>query len=142
MNTVSKLILILLIGCSEKKPNVQEAKFSLDGGSYPVTINVIITSDIVKAAQYIRDNLDESVETSDFQGVAGITFDFQDGKPGIIWLESATFDPESISIINHELLHATINTMRYSGILPSDSSEEAYTYQLQHYSKQFYSKIK
>jgi hypothetical protein len=143
MNTVSKLLVVLaLSGCDVAEESAQGDFFSLNGGSYPVTIDVIITPDTEAAAQYVRDNLDSTIQASDFDGSAAITFDFQDGKPGIIWLESATFDPQDISIINHELLHATLNTMRYSGVSLSDSSEEAYAYQLQYYSNQFYNKIK
>lgn len=143
MNTVSKLLVLLaLSGCSIDEDYIQEDFFSLDGGSYPVTIDVIITPDTETAAQYVRDNLDTTVQACDFDGAAGLTFDFQDGKPGIIWLESATFDPESISIINHELLHATLNIMRYSGVSLSDSSEEAYAYELQYLTNQFYKQIK
>jgi len=143
MNTVSKLLVILaLSGCDVAESSAETDFFSLDGGSFPVTIDVIITPDTEAAAQYVRDNLDSSIQACEFDGAAGLTFDFQDGKPGIIWLQSATFDPESMSIINHELLHATLNIMRYSGVSLSDSSEEAYAYQLQYLSNQFYNKLK
>lgn len=130
---------MVLTGCSDDDLYVEESDFLiLDGGSYPVTIEVLINPDVEAVAQYVRDNLDSTVTACDFDGAAGLTFDFQDGKPGIIWLESA-YDP---GIVNHELLHATINTMRHSGLSLSDSSEEAYAYQLQHLTNQFYNKIK
>ena len=140
MSMVNRMLLILLLltGCSDD-PYVEESDFFvLDGGTYPVEIEVLINPDVEAAAQYVRDNLDSTVTACDFDGAAGLTFDFQDGKPGIIWLESA-HDP---GIVNHELLHATINTMRHSGLSLSDSSEEAYTYQLQYLTTQFYNKIK
>lgn len=140
MSMVSRMILFLLLltGCSEQLATEESDFFVLDGGTYPVEIEVLITPDIEAAAQYVRDNLDSTVTACDFDGAAGLTFDFQDGKPGIIWLESAQ-DP---GIVNHELLHATINTMRHSGVSLSDSSEEAYAYQLQYLTTQFYNKIK
>lgn len=101
-------------------------------------IEVLINPDVEMAAQYVRDNLDTTVTACDFDGAAGLTFSFDDGKPGIIWLSSID-DP---GVINHELLHATINTMRYSGVSLDDSSEEAYAYQLQYLTTQFYNKIK
>ena len=129
---------MVLAGCSDELPAEESDFFMLDGGSYPITIEVIINPDIEAAAEYVKDNLDSTITACDFDGAAGLTFDFQDGKPGIIWLESA-HDP---GIVNHELLHATINTMRHSGLSLSDSSEEAYTYQLQYLTTQFYNKIK
>ena len=140
----SKLALLLLLtGCmSTPRSAAEYDTFNIDGGAYPVTINVIVTPNTELAAQYVRDNLDSSVTACDFDGAAALTFDFQEGKPGIIWLESATFDPEDIGIINHELLHATINTMNYSGVSLSSESAEAYTYQLEFYSNQFYKQIK
>ena len=136
------LILLALSGCTAPEDSLHEDFFSLRGGTFPVTVDVLITPDVEMAAQYVRDNLDTTVQPCDFDGAAGLTFDFQDGKAAIIWLEKATLDPEDIAIINHELLHATMNTMRYSGVSLSDSSEEAYAYQLQYYSNQFYNKIK
>ena len=129
---------MVLITCSNELYVEESDFFVLEGGSYPVEIEVIINPDIEVAAQYVKDNLDSTVTVHDFDGAAGLTFDFQDGKPGIIWLESAQ-DP---GIVNHELLHATINTMRHSGVSLSDSSEEAYAYQLQYLTTQFYNKIK
>jgi len=112
--------------------------FTLDGGSFPMEIDVLINPDVEVATQYVKDNLDSTITACEFDGAAGLTFSAQDGKPGIIWLSSID-DP---GIVNHELLHATINTMRYSGVSFSDSSEEAYAYQLQHLTNQFYNKIK
>lgn len=136
------LILLALVGCETTETLDVPEVFSLEGGTFPGEINVIITPDVEAAAQYIRENLDSTVQACDLDGMEGVTFDFQEGKPGIIWLERASFEPADIALINHELLHATINTMRYSGVSFSDSSEEAYTYQFQHYSTQFYNKIK
>jgi hypothetical protein len=154
MNTVSRTIILfflVLMGCNEKlqvidKPNLSTNKpnfFTLSGGSYPFIIEVVITPDARIAASYIREILkDKTINTSTFKGRSGITFDFRNEKPCVIWLKSATFDPESMSIVNHELLHATINIMRYSGVSFSDSSEEAYTYELQYLTNQFYNKLK
>lgn len=133
----SIVISTLLTGCvSIEEPYTDF--FIIDGGSFPMDIEVLINPDVEMAAQYVRDNLDTTVTACDFDGAAGLTFSFDDGKPGIIWLSSID-DP---GVINHELLHATINTMRYSGVSLDDSSEEAYAYQLQYLTTQFYNKIK
>lgn len=133
----SILISTLLTGCvSMEEPHTDF--FVMDGGSYPMQIEVIINPDVEIAAEYVKDNLDSTITACEFDGAAGLTFDFQDGKPGIIWLSDIN-DP---GIINHELLHATVNLMRYSGVSFDDSSEEAYAYQLQYLTNQFYNKIK
>ena len=132
---------MLSIGC--EIPEVPETShFELDGGSYPMRVEVIVTSDVEAASDYVRLNLDSTVTVDDFEGAAGVTFDSEDCNYVIIWLEKASFHPEDMSIINHELMHAVTTTMYCAGISFSDSSEEAYAYQLQHYSNQFYNKIK
>lgn len=132
------LISILLLGCDIEEQEAYTDFFTLSGGTFPMEIDVLITPDTEAAAQYVRDNrLDSTITACDFDGAAGLTFDFQD-KPGLIWLSSID-DP---AIINHELLHATINIMNYSGVSLSDSSEEAYAYELQYLTNQFYNKIK
>lgn len=139
----SILISIILTGCvSIDESNDNSDFFTLEGGTFPGEIDVLITSDTEAAAQYVRDNLDSTVTACDFDGAAGLTFSSQNNKPPIIWLSKAGFDPEDIAIANHELMHATANTMQYFGVLFSDSSEEAYAYQLQYYSNQFYNKLK
>ena len=134
----SIVISTLLTGCVSIDEEPYTDFFIMDGGSYPMTIEVIINPDVEIAAEYVKDNLDSTITACEFDGAAGLTFDFQDGKPGLIWLSDIN-DP---GIINHELLHATVNLMRYSGVSLSDSSEEAYAYQLQYLTNQFYNKIK
>lgn len=131
----------MLVGCEEVEIQPDTELITLQGGSFPAEYVVLITPDTEAAAMYVRENLDSTIQACDFEGAVGLTFERIDDQPGIIWLESARI-PEDVPIINHELLHATINTMRYSGVSLSDSSEEAYAYQLQYYSNQFYNKIK
>lgn len=136
-------VAICLLSISCKVVDVPETfHFELDGGSYPTKVEVIVTSDIPAASQYVNFYLDSTVTTDDFNGAAGLTFDSETGDRIIIWLEKASFNPEDVGIINHELMHAVTTTMYCAGIPFSDSSEEAYAYQLQYYSNQFYNKIK
>lgn len=135
----SIVISIILTGCvsiEEKDP--YSDFFILEGGTFPMEVNVLITSDIEEAALYVRDNLDSTVTVYDFDGVLGLTFASQDDRPSIIWLS----DVKDEAVVIHELFHATVNIMQYSGVPFSDSSEEAYAYQLQYLTNQFYNKIK
>ena len=132
----------MLVGCEEVETLQSDPELIyLSGGTFPAEYLVLVTSDVEAAALYVRENLDSTIQACDFDGAAGLTFEGDGSQPGIIWLESARI-PEDVPFINHELLHATINTMRYSGVSLCDSSEEAYAYQLQYYSNQFYNKIK
>ena len=139
---VSIFCISMLVGCESAEMHEPETELVyLEGGTFPAEYVVLVTPDIEAAAMYVRENLDSTIQACDFDGAAGLTFEGIDNKPGIIWLESARI-PEDVPVINHELLHATLNTMRYSGVSLSDSSEEAYAYQFQYYSNQFYNKIK
>jgi hypothetical protein len=143
---MKKLIIgavICLLSTDCKIPEAHDTlHFELDGGSYPAMVEVIITSDIQSASEYIRNTIDSTVVVDDFEASAGMTFNSEDGGHIVIWLEKASLNPEDISVINHELMHAVASTMYYAGVSFTDSSEEAYAYQLQHYSNQFYNKIK
>lgn len=112
--------------------------FVLEGGPYPIDINVLITPDTEAAAIYVKENLDSTVTACDFDGADGLTFSSQNGNSPIIWLS----DIKDPSVVNHELFHATVDIMQYAGVSFSDSSEEAYAYQLQYLTNQFYKKIK
>lgn len=112
----------------EKAKNV----YTLDGGTFDISVTVIVTEDTAYARKYINDNLHVDVNTEDFDS-RGTTFPSVEGYPTIVWLPRA----DNISIINHELLHATIDIMRRVGIPLDDNTEEAYTYELQYLSNQF-----
>lgn len=124
---------IFIISCSNNKPIKQ---FELEGGALDMNVTVIITEDTSYALKYAKDNLDNTLTSDAFDG-RGVTLETIDGKNIILWLPNAN----DKSIINHELLHASINILDWAGIQIKDSTEEILTYEMQYLSKQFYSQI-
>lgn len=104
---------------------------TLPGGTFDLDVQVLITDDTAFAADYVRKNMDVVV-TADMFDTRGTTFGSVDGKPPIIWLPQHPH----VSIINHELLHATISVMNWAGVPLTDSTEEVYAYELQYLSQQ------
>jgi len=58
-------------------------------------------------------------------------------NPPIIWFS----DIKDSSVVQHELLHVTIDMMKWAGIELNEHTEEVYTYQLQYLTKQFYKQV-
>jgi hypothetical protein len=126
-----------LLFCSKKQSIFEDRIFTMSGGTFDQDIVVIITEDTSYALTYMRDNIDSTVTTEDFDS-RGTTFDSNNGSPIVIWLPNNN----DISINNHELTHATFNIMRWAGVKYSDESEETYAYEMQLLSSQFYKNIK
>ena len=139
------LILLLLIGCTspkEQPPVIKDMMFDMDGGTFPFPIHVVIMDDPEKAANYINPFIEDSINAYEFKEIAGYTFINSDGRPTAIWLSQMSNNPEDVAVANHELLHATLAILRFSGIPFEDVSEETYGYQMQHLSQQFYKNLK
>ncbi len=113
------------------------SQFVIKGGNFDQDIKVIITTDTAYALSYVRENLDSSAKSSDFDS-RGTTFPSMNGKAPIIWLPTA----QDVAINNHELLHATIDIMNWASVPFSPDTEEVYAYELQFLSRQFYNHIK
>ena len=109
---------------------------TLTGDTFDMDVKVLITDDTAFAAKYVRDNLDSAVTGADFD-CRGITFPIKDGKPPIIWLPYKS----PVSIINHELFHATVEVMTWASIPFNVATEEVYAYELQHLSQQLDNQI-
>ena len=109
---------------------------TLSGDTFDMDVNVLITDDTAFAAKYVRDNLDSTVTGADFD-CRGVTFPIRDGKPPIIWLPYKS----PVSIINHELFHATVEVMTWASIPFNVATEEVYAYELQHLSQQLDNQI-
>ena len=109
---------------------------TLSGDTFDMDVNVLITDDTAFAAKYVRDNLDSAVTAADFD-CRGATFPIRDGKPPIIWLPYKS----PVSIINHELFHATVEVMTWASIPFNVATEEVYAYELQHLSQQLDNQI-
>jgi hypothetical protein len=138
------IIILLFISCQNEPQKSSFGDFriiTIEPSTFDMPTYVVITQDKYKALEYVRDNNDTSARLLDFEARA-VTFPINDGKPPIIWIPHMDGSPEDISIINHELLHANFSILAWAGVSLSDSSEEAFTYNYQFLTKQFYGKIK
>jgi hypothetical protein len=131
---VTGIILSFVFGTLVAATETNEPQiYELAGGTFDLTVTVLVTEDTAFAKRYVNENLDGSVTTSDFDS-RGTTFTSINGYPTIVWLPRA----DDISIVHHELLHATIDIMRRVNIPLNDETEEAFTYELQYLSNEFY----
>ena len=132
--------LILMIATSiwvagEKVPKSYKT-YTIPAGTFDLDVQIIVTEDTAFAVKYINENFDSTIKASDLDARA-VTFGTVDGKPPIIWFS----DIEDSSVVQHELLHVTIDMMKWAGIELNEHTEEIYTYQLQYLTKQFYNQI-
>jgi hypothetical protein len=143
---MNKFLIILLLFISCQNP-IQKGSFgnfsiiTIEASTFDMPVFVIITQDTLKALKFVQENNDTSATISDFEA-RGVTFPINDGKPPIIWIPHMDWGAEDISIMNHELLHANFSILAWANVPLCDSSEEAYTYNYQFLSKQFYEKVK
>ena len=127
---------IAIIEMDKKTHLYMDQVITLDGGTYDTEVNIIITKDTEKALEFIVDHVDYPVNSADFDG-SGITYTDEEGRIAM-WLDNA----QDKGVINHELMHATISIMVWAGIPLDENTEEAYTYELQYLTNQFYKQIK
>jgi hypothetical protein len=132
--------LILMIATSiwvagEKVPKSYKT-YTIPAGTFDLDVQIIVTEDTAFAVKYINENFDSTIKASDLDARA-VTFGTVDGKPPIVWFS----DIEDSSVVQHELLHVTIDMMKWAGIELNEHTEEIYTYQLQYLTKQFYNQI-
>ena len=120
----------------KKSVDPQHKVYKIPAGTFDLDVNIIVTEDTAFATKYITKNFDSSIKASDLDARA-VTFGTADGKPPIIWFS----DIEDSSVVQHELLHVTIDMMRWAGIDLNEYTEEVYTYQLQYLTKQFYKQV-
>lgn len=130
------LLFLLLSGCTSETFTRYQV-ITLEGDTFDLNVKVLITEDTAWAAKYVRQNLDSTVKSDDLDA-RGVTFGTIDGKSPIIWLPNT----DDVSVINHELLHATINVMHWADIPLNNDTEEVYTYEMQHLSNEFFKQIK
>ena len=110
--------------------------YTIPAGTFDLDVQIIVTEDTAFAAKYITTNFDSSLKSPNLDARA-VTFGTVDGKPPIVWFS----DIEDSSVVQHELLHVTIDIMKWAGIELNDETEEVYTYQLQYLTKQFYKQV-
>ena len=147
MNTVSKFITLIVMGALltllliylvNKNPQIttQSKTVFITGSTFDMDVIVLVTEDTAYAAQYVRDNLDSSVTGKDFDARA-VTFGPVEGKPIIIWLS----DAEDKGVVAHEFFHATLYKMYWAGMELHSETEEAFAYELQYLTNQFYNQV-
>lgn len=105
----------------------------LSGGTFDLDVIVLVTEDTAFALRYVKKNVDSTVSSDDFNS-RGTTFTSVFGGNTIVWLPNT----DDKAIVSHELLHATIDIMRRTGLTLTEETEEAYTYELQYLTNQFY----
>lgn len=108
-------------------------KFVIKNPVYPFDVGVWIgpydhgaIEAWAKGAGFIEDN-DALGETAGFHGGATWNLD-SSGQGALIWLDSANGGVNSLGIILHECVHATLHIGHQIGFIPSDTSSEFYTY--------------
>jgi hypothetical protein len=138
------IFLLLFISCQNPTPKGSFRNFrivTIEPSTFDMPVLVIITQDTIKALKFVQENNDTSATLQDFEARA-VTFPINDGKPPVIWIPHMDWSAEDISIINHELLHANFSILAWANVPLCDSSEEAYTYNYQFLTKQFYGKVR
>ena len=129
------MVLFLAIIVWGKPSNDYE--FTIPGGEFDLGVKVLVTSDLEYAVKYVQKNLDSTVQAGDFDA-RGVTFPSRDGLSPIVWVPNLD-DP---AVVQHELLHATIDIMKWANVPLTEDTEEVYAYELQYLTTQFNSKTK
>ena len=110
---------------------------TLQGSTFDMDVIVLITEDTAFAARYVQQHLDTTATSADFDA-RGVTFSINDGRSPIVWMPDANDE----TVVAHELLHATINILNWAGVPLTEDTEEAYAYELQYLTNEFYNQIK
>jgi hypothetical protein len=109
---------------------------TLPGDTFDLDVTVLVTDDIAFATKYVRENLDSTVTSVDFDARA-VSFSTIDGKSPIIWMAST----EDQGVIAHEIFHTALNIMYWTGMELNSETEEAFAYEVQHLTNSFYNQI-
>ena len=147
MNTVSKTIIFvccmapLLLACYLLVPKngnllTKYQMFTLKGETFDLDVTVLITEDVAFATKYVKENLDSTVTSKDFDARA-VSFPTNDGKSPIIWMA----DSKNKGVIAHEIFHTALNIMYWTGMELNSETEEAFAYEVQHLTNSFYNQI-
>jgi hypothetical protein len=130
------LILLAYLIKPVTQKTTQSKTFVITGSTFDRDVMVVVTQDTAYAAKYVRENLDSVFTSKDFDARA-VTFGFQRDRPIIVWLS----DAEDKGVVAHELFHATSYIMYWAGMELQTETEEAFAYQLQYLTNQFYNQI-
>lgn len=108
---------------------------------YNYLVEVVITSDLEKAKEFVSKRLnDPYIQVEDFHA-AGKVFKKKRYAP-IMWLPFTPVDNVSLSVVSHEIFHLVHYLMSHVGMDLDDSSEEAYAYVMGYITKQFWKNVK
>lgn len=136
MLVITGMIFVARLVQNNPQITAQSKTVFITGSTFDLDIIVLVTEDTAYAAQYVRDNLDPTVTGKDFDARA-VTFGPQEGKPIIIWLS----DAEDKGVVAHEFFHATLYKMYWAGMELHSETEEAFAYELQYLTTQFYNQV-
>jgi hypothetical protein len=136
MLVITGMIFVARLVQNNPKITAQSKTVFITGSTFDLDIIVLVTEDTAYAAQYVRENLDSTVTGRDFDARA-VTFGPVEGKPIIIWLS----DAEDKGVVAHEFFHATLYKMYWAGMELHSETEEAFAYELQYLTTQFYNQV-
>jgi hypothetical protein len=129
----------LLVACYLMMPEDILTRYqiiTLKGDTFDLDVTVLITEDVAFATKYVKENLDSTVKSEDFDARA-ISFPTQDGKSPIIWMA----DANDKGVIAHEIFHTALNVMYWTGMDLNSETEEAFGYEVQHLTNSFYNQV-
>tara|TARA_R110000868_G_scaffold113046_2_gene303792 strand:+ start:587 stop:1006 length:420 start_codon:yes stop_codon:yes gene_type:complete len=129
------LLIVLFLGCTPGTFTKYQV-YTLAGDTFDLDVTVLITDDVAFATKYVRENLDSTVTSSDFDARA-VSFPTVEGRSPIIWM--ATTDDQGV--IAHEIFHTALNIMYWAGMDLNSETEEAFAYEVQHLTNSFYNQI-
>lgn len=109
---------------------------TLTGSTFDMDVKVLVTENIDYAVKYVRENLDSTVTSKDFNARA-VSFPTQDGKSPIIWMANT----EDKGVVAHEIFHTVLNIMYWTGMELNSETEEAFAYEVQFLTNSFYNQV-
>lgn len=109
---------------------------TLEGDTFDLDVTVLVTEDTAFATKYVKEHLDSTVTSKDFDARA-VSFPTNDGKSPIIWMA----DSNDKGVIAHEIFHTALNIMYWTGMELNSETEEAFAYEVQHLTNSFYNQI-
>ena len=133
------LSIVLIVAGILPKENISTVEeYYLYDNTYMVNIHLVITDNIDSA--YDRITAVDSINISkyDFNGAAGLTYYYGNI---VVWLRNFSYKPEDLAVFNHEMQHVVAGILGNAGIYLTPASEEAFAYETQFLSREFYKLI-
>jgi len=134
--SIAIYFVLKLIDSSPIELTTRYKVITLPGDTFDLDVTVLVTDDVAFATKYVRENLDSTVTSADFDARA-VSFATVDGKSPIIWMAST----EDQGVIAHEIFHTALNIMYWTGMELNSETEEAFAYEVQHLTNSFYNQI-